>query len=202
MFPDLTRDDVFRIETRRLWLRWPRARDVDTIVRLAGERAVAEMTARIPHPIERAGIDAFVLDARRGNAAGEGLVMALSLRSDPAGLVGVIGIEAEAAADGPHLGYWLGHPFWGRGLATEAATAIVDAYFAYAGGAVLTSNARVENAASGRVLEKAGFGRTGSGTGIFPARGGAVAFDRFRLDRAAWSARRADAVTGGRDRAA
>ena len=27
MFPDLTRDDVFRLETRRLWLRWPRAAD-------------------------------------------------------------------------------------------------------------------------------------------------------------------------------
>ncbi len=27
MFPDLTRDDVFRIETKRLWLRWPRIQD-------------------------------------------------------------------------------------------------------------------------------------------------------------------------------
>ena len=24
LFHDLTRDDVFRLETRRLWLRWPR----------------------------------------------------------------------------------------------------------------------------------------------------------------------------------
>ena len=50
MFPDLTRDDVFRLETRRLWLRWPRHADVQAIVRLAGETAVAEMTASIPHP--------------------------------------------------------------------------------------------------------------------------------------------------------
>ena len=50
MFPDLTRDDVFRLETRRLWLRWPRLADVQAIVRLAGEKAVADMTARIPHP--------------------------------------------------------------------------------------------------------------------------------------------------------
>jgi hypothetical protein len=27
MFPDLTADDIFRIETERLWLRWPRASD-------------------------------------------------------------------------------------------------------------------------------------------------------------------------------
>jgi hypothetical protein len=51
MFPDLTRDDVFRIETRRLWLRWPTAKDRDAILKLAGDRAVAEMLARVPHPL-------------------------------------------------------------------------------------------------------------------------------------------------------
>ena len=27
MFPEITRDDIFRLETERLWLRWPRAAD-------------------------------------------------------------------------------------------------------------------------------------------------------------------------------
>ena len=27
-FPSITRDEVFRIETRSLWLRWPRAEDL------------------------------------------------------------------------------------------------------------------------------------------------------------------------------
>lgn len=189
MFPDLTRDDVFRIETRSLWLRWPRAKDVDAIVRLAGDRSVAEMTARIRYPIDRAETEAFVLDARGGNAAGGGLAMALSLRAEPDGLVGMIGISGDAAEDGPHLGYWLGRPYWGRGLATEAAEAIVHAYFAYAGGSVLTSDARVENPASRRVLEKSGFVRTGTAAGYFPVRGCDLTCDRFRLDRVAWSAR-------------
>ncbi|WP_375457423.1 GNAT family N-acetyltransferase [uncultured Methylobacterium sp.] len=196
MFPDLTRDDVFRIETRSLWLRWPRVKDVEAIVRLAGAHAVAAMTARLPQPIDRAGIEAAVLDARRGNAEGAGLAMALSLRSEPAGLVGMIGIQADASEDGPHLGYWLGRPFWGRGLATEAATAIVDAYFAYAGGAVLASEARGGSAASRRVLEKVGFAACGTAVRLLPARGDATAIDLFRLDRAAWSARRADAFAG------
>ena len=38
MFPDLTRDDVFRLETRRLWLRWPRLADVQAIVRQRGTK--------------------------------------------------------------------------------------------------------------------------------------------------------------------
>jgi len=199
MFPDLTRDDVFRIETRSLWLRWPRAKDVDAIVRLAGERAVAEMTARIPHPIDRSETEAFVIEARRCNALGDGLAMAVSLRSDPAGLVGFVGVRSDGALDGARLGYWLGLPYWGRGLATEAAAAMVQAYFAYAGGTALTADARVENPASRRVLEKVGFVRTGAATDYCPARGCAITSDRFRFDRAAWSAR-AEGVA--RDRAA
>ena len=39
MFPDYFRDDVFRLETQRLWLRWPTAADAATIERLAIEYA-------------------------------------------------------------------------------------------------------------------------------------------------------------------
>ncbi|MBL7406437.1 N-acetyltransferase, partial [Escherichia coli] len=64
MFPDLTRDDVFRIETRRLWLRWPTAKDRDAILKLAGDPSVAAMLARVPHPLPAPAVDAFLLQAR------------------------------------------------------------------------------------------------------------------------------------------
>ena len=188
MFPDLTRDDVFRIETRRLWLRWPRARDAETIVRLAGERAVAEMTARIPHPLPRAEVDAFLLDVRRRNSDGTGLTLALSRRADPAGLIGLVGLD-EGAEGVPELGYWLGRPHWGQGLMSEAAHALVEAYFAYAGGAALQASARTENAASRRVLAACGFRHVGRARRSFPARGAACAVDLYRLDRADWLSR-------------
>ncbi|MGV7032548.1 GNAT family N-acetyltransferase [Methylobacterium symbioticum] len=185
MFPDLTRDDVFRIETRRLWLRWPRARDAEAITRLAGERAVAEMTARIPHPLPRAEVDAFLLDARARNIDGTGLTLALSRRADPAGLIGIVGLSAGAEGV-PELGYWLGRPHWGAGLMAEAACALVEAFFAYAGGEVLQASARVENAASQRVLASCGFQHAGRAQKAFPARGGDLAVDLYRLDRARW----------------
>ena len=83
MFPDLFRDDVFRIETRRLWLRWPTARDAESILRLAGDPAVADMTAGIPLPFERAAADAFIVASRAGNAAGSGLILVLAERARP-----------------------------------------------------------------------------------------------------------------------
>lgn len=189
MFPDLFRDDVFRIETRRLWLRWPTARDAETIQRLAGDPAVAEMTAGIPLPFERAAADAFVVASRAGNAAGTGLILALCERARPGRAIGVIAITREAEEAPPYLGYWLGRPSWGQGLMTEAANAVVQAWFAWTPAARLDASARVTNPASRRVLEKAGFVWTGRGIASFPARGGEREVDRFRLERGRWLAR-------------
>lgn len=186
MFPDLTRDDVFRLETRRLWLRWPRGADVAAIVRLAGEKAVADMTARIPHPLDPHEAELFVLRAREANAAGRELTMAVTPQRQPGALIGIVSIGPEPSSGAAHLGYWLGTPYWGSGFATEAARSLVDAFFAYTGGKELVSAARVINPSSRRVLEKCGFAAVGSGLQAFPARGGILPVDHFRLDRRKW----------------
>jgi RimJ/RimL family protein N-acetyltransferase len=195
MFPDLTRDDVFRLETRRLWLRWLRQADTQAIVRLAGEKAVAEMTALIPHPYPPDAATAFVFDSRKANTLGDELRLAITVKGRPNHLIGMVGIRRLEDAP-PDLGYWLGTPFWGAGYATEAARALIDAFFAYTDGAELASSARVINPASRRVLEKCGFAHTGSGLMPFPARGGVFPVDRFRLDRRAWESLKTWSETG------
>ena len=199
MFPDLTRDDVFRLETRRLWLRWPRQADAQAVVCLAGERAVADMTALIPHPYPPHEADRFILEARRSNAEGGGLQLAIVPKGRSA--VGMIGVapapDGFCDAGRPHLGFWVGAPYWGQGFATEAALALVDAYFAYAGGDDLTAAARVVNTASRRVLEACGFTHQGEALMTFPARGGVFPVHRFRLDRRAWQARNPWSLAGG-----
>ena len=187
MFPDLTRDDVFRLETRRLWLRWPRHADVQAIVRLAGEKAVAEMTASIPHPYPPEAAVNFVFEARKSNALGRALQLAVTPKKKPNQLIGMVGILAPADEEAaPFLGYWIGQPHWGKGYATEAARALVDAWFAYTEADQLAASARPVNPASRRVLDKCGFAHAGSGEKTFPARGGVFPVDRFVLDRRAW----------------
>lgn len=186
MFPELTRDDVFRLETARLWLRWPRGADREAIVRLAGEKAVAEMMSHVPHPYGPRQAEAFVLDARRANTEGRRLTLAITRRAKPNALIGVVGIAWDREPE-PVLGYWIGAPYWDDGIATEAARALIDAYFAYADGQELTASARVINPASRRVLEKCGFTAVGSALEPFPARGGVFPVDQFRLDRRAWA---------------
>jgi [ribosomal protein S5]-alanine N-acetyltransferase len=59
------------------------------------------------------------------------------------------------------IGYWLAEPFWGRGIMTEAVRAVVEAAFAEPDFYRIFAPVFSWNAASMRVLEKAGFRREG-----------------------------------------
>lgn len=185
MFPDLSRDDVFTLETAQLWLRWPRVSDACGIQRLAGEKAVAEMTANIPHPYPEGAAEQFVFAQRKANALGESLSLAITLKGKPNALIGMIGVQLNEQG-ALELGYWLGLSHWGKGYVTEAARSVIDAVFTLTDAREIASAARVINPASRRVLEKCGFRNEGSGLRPAPARGGAFACDLFRLDRRTW----------------
>ena len=55
------------------------------------------------------------------------------------------------------IGYWLGEPYWGRGIATRAVRALIDYAFAHFDLMRLYATVFEWNPASARVLEKAGF---------------------------------------------
>lgn len=195
MFPELTRDDVFRLETRRLWLRWPRMADANAILRLAGEKAVAEVTASIPHPYPPQAVEPFIFGARKGNALGEHLVLAITPRSKPNELIGMIGAHRQASGV-PFIGYWLGTSHWGKGYATEAVQGLIDSLFSLIDLPAIEADTRVINPASRRVLEKSGFRSEGSFLKSLPARGGLFPCEQFRLDRSTWTALKSWSASG------
>lgn len=195
MFPELTRDDVFRLETRRLWLRWPRMADGAAILRQAGEKAVAEMTAHIPHPYPPEQVEPFIFSTRKGNALGEHLVLAITPRAKPNELIGIIGAYKQASGV-PFMGYWLGRPHWGKGYATEAAQGLIDTLFSLVDIPAIEADTRVINPGSRRVLEKSGFRAEGSFLKSLPARGGLFPCEQFRLDRSTWAALKSWSASG------
>jgi RimJ/RimL family protein N-acetyltransferase len=54
------------------------------------------------------------------------------------------------------MGYWIARPFWGRGFASEACTALIDIARAL-GLPRLEASHFIDNPASARVLDKLGF---------------------------------------------
>jgi RimJ/RimL family protein N-acetyltransferase len=185
MFPDLTRDDVFRLETKRLWLRWPRAADSAAITAFATLAEVAQMTAAIPHPYPPKEADRFIFKARAENAAGLALHLAMTRKSGPRVIFGVISAVANGEKD-VEIGYALAPEMWGKGFASEAVRMVVDTIFALTPAMRILANSRDNNPASRRVLEKSGFAYVDSGLDMLAARGGLHPCDRFRLERADW----------------
>jgi RimJ/RimL family protein N-acetyltransferase len=186
MFPDIARDDVFRLETKRLWLRWPRVADAPAIQRYSSKWEVAQFTARIPHPYPPGEAERFIFAARQANAAGQDMILAIASnrgKRDPFGMISVESRRQERLT----LGYALSPEAWGKGYASEAARAIVDASFLLTTAIEIFASARLENAASRGVLENCGFVHIGAGQEGAPARGGMVDVHRFRLERSVWA---------------
>jgi RimJ/RimL family protein N-acetyltransferase len=185
MFPDLARDDVFRLETPRLWLRWPRICDAASIQKFCSQWEVARYTARIPHPYPPGSAERFIYAAREANASGRDLTLVMTTPKGKCDAIGSISLESRGA-DRLALGFVLAPEAWGKGLATEAVEAMIDAAFSLTPAVEILASVRVENEASKAVLKKSGFALVGTGLQGAPARGGMVECHSFHLVRADW----------------
>jgi RimJ/RimL family protein N-acetyltransferase len=170
------------LETKRLVLRAPRLEDAKAVAALANDRRIAENTARIPHPYRLSDAEDFIGGANK--AGGEAVFLVTARDAMIMGACSISFADKEA----PEIGYWLGVPYWGQGLATEALHAVVDYAFSDLDQTVLHAGARVTNPASRRVLEKCGFQWTGVGLYRISSIKSSAPIDRFRLERGIWSA--------------
>ena len=82
---------------------------------------------------------------------------AICLKENPEQVIGDISIVAMDEIDSScEVGYILGKNYWGRGMMTEAMTAVLDFCFTQAGFQKVRARYASLNPASGRVMEKAG----------------------------------------------
>ncbi len=136
-----------------------RVADAPSLALYANNRKVwRNLRDLMPHPYSLENAERFI-----GHALASAPMTNFAIACDGAA-VGVIGLRLKADVErvGAELGYWLGEPFWGRGILSEA----VPAFTAWA--LEEFKLARIEalvfawNPASARVLEKAGYAREGT----------------------------------------
>ena len=140
-----------KIRTRRLALRPLTQRDAKRVGKLAGDWDIARMTARIPFPYSVKMAEEWISEQGEDECV---LAVIYHFR-----LIGCCGFVPDGTA--ADIGYWIGKPWWGRGFATEAASAVVDHCFNAIGYERLTCGHFIDNAASARVIAKLGFHPTG-----------------------------------------
>lgn len=147
------------LKTERLVLRPPVARDAESITRYANNRKVwLALRDRFPHPYHLAHARQFIASISEEKPA---LTFGIDLDGEVIGVIGVVP-KLDIFRHSAEIGYWLGEPFWGRGLATEAVRAIVDYSFDRLDLTRLFAWVFDTNRSSVRVLEKAGFRAEGT----------------------------------------
>jgi len=149
------------IKTARLLLRGFTLDDAPEVQRLAGDYTVARNTLTIPHPYEDGMAGTWIRGLEEDEERGISLVFAIE-RDEDKQLIGSIGLSGiDTCHNHAELGYWVGQPYWGRGYASEAASALVGFAFRILRLNRLFAYRFERNAASERVLEKSGFQREG-----------------------------------------
>ena len=131
------------------------AEDADRVQLLAGEEKIADTTATIPHPYPEGTARRWIAETLEKWAAGESASFAITLAPDGelTGAISLLHIEDGAA----ELGYWVGVPYWGRGIATRAVRSVVACGFEQLGLKRIHARVLSRNKASAKVLLRQGF---------------------------------------------
>ena len=142
------------LKLERCTLRPWRVGDEASSVRYANNRNVSRnMRDRFPYPYTAADADAWIARVRGDDPARNFAIVV------DGAAVGGTGLELgeDVFRRSAEIGYWLGEPFWGRGIATEVLKAMTEYAFATFAICRLTAGVFAWNPASARVLEKAGY---------------------------------------------
>jgi RimJ/RimL family protein N-acetyltransferase len=158
------------IRTARLVLRPLHADDDARIFELCAHWDILRYLSAPPWPYEREHARMFV--SARMQPDPDAITCAITHEDALVGIIDAAIKPASAAQPrrGYAIGYWLGHPYWGRGYMSEAARAFITHVFEVTSNETIYSGAVSENAASLRVQEKLGFVRAGEAMLYIPAR--------------------------------
>ena len=128
--------------------------DAANLVEYANDQRIAQnLRDAFPHPYTKQDAEFYLClmaDQQRD------LHLALEVEGVAAGSIGVH-FKTDVRRRSAEIGYWLGQPYWGRGLATAAVQLVAGYVFAHFDVCRLYGVVFANNQASARVLEKAGF---------------------------------------------
>ena len=172
------------LRTERFLLRPAQVGDAEPIARYLNDFEVAGNLARVPFPYHLSDARAW-LRTRLPNLPVEETSFAIDLPDH--GFVGQVGFHR--GAQGTIIGYWLGRPFWGQGIMTEAVTASLDWFFATTQADTIYSGVFIFNGASLAIQDKLGFTQTGRSRLLCLARDAEVEHIDTKLTHSVWKAR-------------
>jgi RimJ/RimL family protein N-acetyltransferase len=142
-------------ESEHIILRAWRRSDISSLVRYANNRKIwINLRDIFPHPYTDAEAEQWIgiCESNRGPTTN----FAIELQGEAIGGIGCRLLD-DVNCKTAEIGYWLGEPFWGRGIATAALKRTTEYAFQTFSLERLQASVFEWNPASARVLEKAGY---------------------------------------------
>ena len=131
-----------------------RTSDVESLVRYADNRRIwRNLRDAFPHPYTRHDARAFIRTVRERTPE---TTFAIAVQDEAVGSVGFV-LRPDVERVSAEIGYWIAEPFWGRGIASEALVAVTTYAIETHHLTRIYALPFAWNAASCRVLEKAGY---------------------------------------------
>jgi len=152
-------DTAMQLVAATCRLRPFRPADAPSLARHANDRDVwLNLRDRFPHPYAEGDAAAYI-----AHAAGRSPTTSFAIDVDGEA-VGSISLHPghDVERVSAEIGYWLGRPYWGRGIVTDAVRLATTHAFAALALRRVFAVPFAPNAASHRVLEKAGYVREGT----------------------------------------
>ncbi|HZK48347.1 MAG TPA: GNAT family protein [Thermoleophilia bacterium] len=131
-----------------------RVEDAPSIAAYADNpRVAANLRDVFPHPYRLEDAQGFLAHVMQQLPP---TVFAIATEAEAVGVIGLT-LGEDVHRFTAELGYWLGEPFWGRGVMTSAVRVVVAHGFRELGLLRIHADPYAGNVGSARVLEKAGF---------------------------------------------
>jgi RimJ/RimL family protein N-acetyltransferase len=128
--------------------------DRESLVYYANNYNIARyMTDRFPYPYTLQDANSFIEMASTGRPPN---ILAIEVEGKAAGGIG-LHMQPDIYRKNAEMGYWLGEPYWGKGIITNAIIEMTRYGFANWDINRIFARPFGTNKASQRVLEKAGF---------------------------------------------
>jgi RimJ/RimL family protein N-acetyltransferase len=128
--------------------------DVDALARHADNHKIwINLRDAFPHPYTKQHAREFIRSVRRREPE---TTFAIAVNDEAVGSIGFV-LHPDVERVSAEIGYWLAEPFWGNGIATEALAAVTRHAIATHKLTRVYALPFAWNAASCRVLEKAGY---------------------------------------------
>jgi RimJ/RimL family protein N-acetyltransferase len=135
--------------------------DIESLVLFLNDRDIYDRTSRIPYPYTISDAEQWLnIVAKANKRNGQSVNWAIRQEERVIGAIGLheFIIGQSHSAD---IGYWLGKPFWGKGIMTAVVKAVCSHAFENFGIVRIHAHVFSFNIASSRVLEKCGFEQEG-----------------------------------------